>query len=94
VIGAQGADRRRQPLLLLIFQELGTVVGLPDQAGQIDPVAGQMDGELFGQKGGVAFGQFIGVTGEASAGERLAGGVLEAGQFEVGHGPPVVGNIL
>ena len=94
MVCTQGADGGGQALLVLVFEELTTVVGLPGQTGQIDAVPGQMDGELFGQEGGVGLGQFVGVAGEAGAGDRLAGGVLEAGQLEVGHLWPVMGNVL
>src|SRR5208282_6861901 len=94
VVRTQGADGGGQTSLVLVFQELRAVVGLPGQGGQIDAVAGEVNGELFGQERGVAFGEFIGVTGEGGAGDGFAGGVLEAGQTEVGHLRPVMGNVL
>ena len=57
-------------------------------------MSGQAEGELFGQEGGVGLGEFIGVAGEAGAGERFAGGVLEAGEPEAGPLGPVVGDVL
>lgn len=94
VVRTQSAYRGGQALLLFVFQKLRAIIGLPDQAAQIDSVAGQVNGELFGQEGGVGFGQFVGVTGEAGAGDRLAGGILKTRQFEPRHGQPIVGNIL
>lgn len=58
-VRAQRAYGGGQALLVLIFEKLTTVVGLPDQAAEIDPVTGQMDGELFGQEGGITLGQLI-----------------------------------
>ena len=57
-------------------------------------MTGQVYRQLFGQKGGVAFGQFIGIAGEAGAGDGFADGVLETGQVEVGHLRPIMRNIL
>jgi hypothetical protein len=56
VIGAQGADGGGQALLVLVLEELRTIVGLPDQGGEIQAVAGEVNGELFGQEGGVGLG--------------------------------------
>ena len=70
------------------------MVGLPGQAGEVHAVAGQMDGELFGQESGVGLGKLVGIAGEARAGDRFARGVLEAGQFEAGHLGPVMGDVL
>ena len=94
VVGAQGAHGGGEALFLLVFEELRAIVGLPGQAGQIDSVAGQVNGELFGQEGGIGFREFIGIAGEAGTGDRLAGGVLEARQFESCHRGPVMGDIL
>ena len=81
-------------MLLFVFQELRAIIGLPDQAAQLDAVAGQVNGELFSQEGSVGFGQFVGVTGEADAGDRLARGILKTGEFQMSHGQPIVGNVL
>ncbi len=81
-------------MFLLVFEELRAIVGLPGEAAQIDTVAGQVNGELFGQEGGIGFGEFIGIAREAGAADRFAGGVLEARQSESCHGGPVMGNIL
>ena len=94
VVGPQSAHGGGQTLFLLVFEELRAVIGLPDQASQIDTVAGQVNGKLFGQEGGVRFGQFVGITGEAGTTDRLAGGVLKAREFEAGHREPVVRDIL
>lgn len=93
-VGAQGAHRGRESLFLLVFEEFRAIVGLPGQAGEVDSVAGQGNGELFGQEGGVGFGEFIGIAAEAGAGDLLAGGVLEARQFESGHRGPIIRNVL
>jgi hypothetical protein len=66
-------------LLVLVFEELTAMVGLPGQAGEIDAVTGEVDGELFGQKGGVGLGEFVGLAGEGGPGDGCPGGVLEAG---------------
>jgi len=94
VMGAQGADGGRQALFVLVFQELTAVIGLPGEGGERDAVAGEVDGELFGQEGGVGLGEFVGVAGEGGTGDDFAGGVLEAGQFEVGHLRPIVRDVL
>jgi hypothetical protein len=66
-------------LFVLVFEELTTVVGLLGQRGEIDAKTGKANRALFGQKNVVGLGAFVGVTGEASTGNRFAGGVLEAG---------------
>lgn len=75
VVGAQGAHRGGQGLFVLIFQELATVVGLPGQAGEVHAIAG----EMFGQKGGVALGEFIGVAGEAVPRRQARGRCIGSG---------------
>ena len=94
VIRTEGADGGGEALLGLVFEELTTVIGLPGEAGEIHAVAGEVDGELFGQEGGVRLGEFVGIAGETSAGDGFAGGVLEAGEFEAGHLRPIVRNVL
>lgn len=94
MVGTQSADGGGQTLFLLVFEELRAVISLPDQSSQVDTMAGQENGKLFGQEGGVGFGQFVGVAGEAGATDWLASGILEAWEFEPGHGEPVVRDIL
>jgi hypothetical protein len=94
VIGPQSAHGRGQALFLFVFEELRAVIGLPDQACQIDTMAGQVNGKLFGQEGGVGFGQFVGIAGEAGATNRFAGSILKAREFEAGHRKPVVRDVL
>jgi len=43
VVATEGAHGGRQALLVLVLEELRAVVGLPDQLGEVDSVAGQMD---------------------------------------------------
>ena len=50
VVRAEGADGGREALLVLVFQELTTVVGLPCQTGEINAVAGEVDGECSARK--------------------------------------------
>ena len=53
-----------------------------------------MRAELFGQEDRVSFGEFIGVGGEAGAGDDFPSGILEAGQSEAHHLRPITGNVL
>jgi hypothetical protein len=61
---------------------------------QIDTVESQMGTELFGQKDGVAFRQFVSVSGEAGAGDDFTRGVLETRQIQAHHLRPIAWNIL
>src|SRR6187401_3406160 len=54
----------------------------------------QMSAELFGQENGVAFGELVGIAGEASARDNLTRGILKARQSQTHHLYPVTGNIL
>src|SRR5688572_21176480 len=94
MLGAEGADGGGESLLVLVFEELRAVVGLPGEGAQVDAVTGQVDGELFRQESGVALGEFIGVAGKGGAGNDFTGGVLEAGQLEAGHLEPVMRDVL
>ena len=94
VIGSEQAHGGGQAALLLVFLELASIVGLPDQAGEIDAMKSQVGGELFGHEDGVTFGEFVGVGGKAGAGDDFARCVLEAGQAVAHHLGPVVGDIL
>ena len=69
-----------QATLLVVLLELAAVVGLPDNLMQVHAVPGQMGADAFGQQGGVALGQFVGITHEGQPTDDFAHGVLEAGQ--------------
>ena len=80
--------------MVFVFQKLGAVVSLPGKFGEIHAMAGEVDGELFGQEGGVGFGEFVRIAGEAGAGDWLAGSILEAREFKPGHLQPIMGDVL
>jgi hypothetical protein len=79
MVAAQGPHGGGQATLLLVLLELGAVVGLPDHARQIDAMPREVGTDVFGQYGGVALGQFVGIADEGQATDDLAHGVLEAG---------------
>ena len=61
----------------MVLLERAAVVGLPGEAGERHAVTGEVDGELFGQEGGVGLGEFVGVAGEGDAADDLADAPLE-----------------
>jgi len=80
MVGFQRTDRRGQAAVILVFEELGTIVGLPFDFRKVHAVERQMVADLFGQEGGIGFGEFIGIAAEAQAADHFAYGVLELGQ--------------
>jgi len=76
VSGAQIADGGGQAAMVLIFEELRAMVGLPLDAAQGDPMEGQVGADVLGQESGIGLAKFVGIAGEGLAAEDFADSVL------------------
>jgi len=91
---AQGALVAGLAPLVVVFEDLGAVVGLPLDLGEGAAVPRELGADPFSQVHGVAFGAFVGFAGEAEAADGFPVGVLEQGQAQAAHLGPVIGDVL
>jgi len=94
VAGTEDFDEGREPAVLFMLQELGTVVGLPFERLEVHPMPSQVGADPFGEQAAIGLAEFIGVAGEGQAADDLAGGVLELRQAETGHLWPILRDIV